>query len=67
MTQKLSPMLGSDAELAAVKKIAGMVQREATVLAFADIFLLLSIFFCVACLFVPLLQRPRMDASAAAH
>ncbi|HRF07599.1 MAG TPA: DHA2 family efflux MFS transporter permease subunit [Xanthobacteraceae bacterium] len=67
MTQKLAPVLGSDAEAAALKKLAGIVQREATVLAFADVFLLLSIFFCVACLFVPLLEKPKMDASAAAH
>lgn len=67
MTQKFAPLLGVDAEQAALKKIAGMVQREATVLAFADVFLLLAIFFCVACLFVPLLEKPRLDAGAAAH
>lgn len=67
MTNALSPVLGSDAQLAALKKILGMVQREATVLAFSDVFLMLAVFFCIACFFVPLLERPRMDASAAAH
>ena len=67
MTQKFAPLLGADAEQAALRKILGMVQREAMVLAFADVFLLLSVFFCVACLFVPLLERPRMDAAAASH
>ncbi len=67
MTSAFSPALGSDAQMAALKKIMGMVQREATVLAFSDVFLMLAAFFCIACLFVPLLERPRMDASAAAH
>lgn len=67
ITQAITPALGSDAQLAAVKKILGMVQREATVLAFSDIFLMLSVFFCVACLFIPLMERPRTDAATAAH
>ncbi|MGE0604126.1 MAG: DHA2 family efflux MFS transporter permease subunit [Xanthobacteraceae bacterium] len=67
MTQAFSSALGSDAQQAALKKILGLVQREAMVLAFSDIFLMLSVFFLIAIFFVPLLERPRMDASAAAH
>ena len=66
LTQKFSTVLGSDAELAALKKLAGMVRREALVLAFADVFLVLSVIFALSAALVFFIRRlPPLDGSAA--
>ena len=45
LTQKFSTLVTVDPELAALKKLAGMVRREALVLAFSDVFLVIAVIF----------------------
>lgn len=51
--------LGSDAEAAALKQMAAIVRREATVMAFADVFFLLTFLFVALTLVIPLMKRPQ--------
>jgi len=44
-----------------------MVQRQALVMSFADIFLILAVLFAVMVFLVPLVQAPKGGAGAAAH
>ncbi len=57
--------LGSDANMAALKKLSGLVRREATVLALSDVFLVLTALFLFCLLLMPLLQKPSAAASGA--
>ncbi|MFV0281448.1 MAG: DHA2 family efflux MFS transporter permease subunit [Rhodoblastus sp.] len=50
--------LGSDANLAAMKKLASFVRREALVMALADVFLLIAFIFAIMLLAVPFVRRP---------
>lgn len=60
--------MGSDAELAATKKLAQMVRREALVMSIADVFVALSIVFVAMLLLMPLLRKPAPPpAAAGAH
>lgn len=65
MTQAFSARLGSDAELAAIKQMAGQLRGQGLLLAFGDLFFALAILFCAILLLVPLVQRPRQGAGAA--
>ena len=67
MTQSLAPVLGPDAEAGALHRLAGMVQSQALVMSFADIFLILALLFAVMVFLVPLVQAPKAGAGAAAH
>ncbi|MCP5366279.1 MAG: DHA2 family efflux MFS transporter permease subunit [Hyphomicrobiales bacterium] len=50
--------LGSDAQLAALRQLAGMARRQATVMAFGDVFIALTVLFLALVLAVPLMRRP---------
>ncbi len=50
--------LGSDAQTAALKQMASLVRREALVMAFADVFVLLTFLFLALVLAAPLMRRP---------
>ncbi|MGV6874258.1 DHA2 family efflux MFS transporter permease subunit [Pseudochelatococcus sp. B33] len=50
--------LGSNAGSAALQQMAGLVRREALVMAFADVFFLLTILFLSLVLAAPLMRRP---------
>ena len=67
LTQKFAPSLGSDAELAAIKKLSGLVFREALTLAFADVFLIIAVIFSFSAILALLVRRPRLEAAASAH
>ena len=67
MTQSLEPVLGPDAGAGALSRLAGMVQSQALVMSFADIFLILAVLFAVMVFLVPLVQAPKAGAGAAAH
>ncbi len=54
--------LGSDASLAATKKLAQIVRRQATVMAIADVFLVLTVLFLAMALMSPLMRRPQSKA-----
>jgi MFS transporter, DHA2 family, multidrug resistance protein len=49
---------GSDASLAATKKLAQLVRLQATVMSIADVFFALTILFLVVALLAPLMRRP---------
>ncbi|TPE53550.1 DHA2 family efflux MFS transporter permease subunit [Amaricoccus solimangrovi] len=63
----MRPALGNLADAAALGRINAMVAQQAKVMAFSDIFLLLSIIFAAMVLLVPLVQKPRGPAGAPAH
>ncbi|MBF9232282.1 DHA2 family efflux MFS transporter permease subunit [Microvirga alba] len=58
MTMKFQS-LGSDANLAAIKTMSRMVRKEALVMAFADVFLLLTLLFLALILALPFIKKPR--------
>ena len=57
--------LGSNAEIAALSTIAKSVKREALVMAFSDVFLVLAVIFGCIVLLVPLAQKPAPRGAAA--
>jgi DHA2 family multidrug resistance protein len=57
LTAAMAPR-GSDADLAALSKLAGIVRREAQVWAIGDVFLALTVLFVGLVLLVPLMRRP---------
>ena len=56
--------LGSDAEQAALKRLAAIVQREALVLAFSDVFVALTALFAMIAVLTLFLRRPDQPAPA---
>ena len=60
MTQTLSE-LGSNARLAAISKLTGLAQQQSTVMAFNDIFLLLTALFLVLVLAMPFVKKPAVQ------
>ena len=58
LTAAMAP-LGSDADLAAVSKLAGIVRREAQVWAIGDVFLALTVLFMGLVVLTPLMQIGR--------
>jgi len=58
LAERYSTMLPGDAQLAALKTLVAFVQREASVMAFADCFLIVAVIYGLALLGTPLLTRP---------
>nr|WP_246504986.1 DHA2 family efflux MFS transporter permease subunit [Microvirga antarctica] len=58
LTQKYHG-LGSDATAAALRTMSNMLRREALVMAFADVFLLLTVLFISFIFALPLIRKPR--------
>ena len=50
--------LGSNAHLAAISKLTGLAQQQATIMAFNDIFLLLTIIFVALVFALPFVKKP---------
>ena len=67
MSQTMAPRLGEDATQAALATLARLAQREATVLSFADVLLLMSLVFVSGLLFMPLLRRVNPGGGGDAH
>ena len=53
---------GSDAQLAATKKLAELVRSQATVMAIADVFTALTLLFLLIALLTPVMRRPSSGA-----
>jgi DHA2 family multidrug resistance protein len=51
--------LGSDANSAAIKTLSNMVRKEAMVMSFGDVFLLLTVLFLGLVLALPFINKPR--------
>ncbi len=66
MTGALSAM-GSDADRAALKRLAGQVRIQAEVMAFADVFLVLTALFVLLFFVSPLMSRPKNAAGGGGH
>ena len=64
LTSGFSTVLGADASRQALMTMQNMVRREATVMAFSDVFLILAVLFTATVLLVPLARKPRPDAAA---
>ena len=68
MVAALQPVLMSDAEPGALSRLRGLVIQQATVMSFADVFLIIAILFAAMILLVALVEKPRDPAAgAAAH
>lgn len=59
IAQSLAPVLGAEAQAAAVARVAAMVSRQALLMAFSDIFMTLGVIFACMLPMVLLVQRPR--------
>jgi MFS transporter, DHA2 family, multidrug resistance protein len=59
LAQGFAAHVGLDAQAAALQTLANMVRREALVMAFSDVFLVLAFVFASLVLLVPLVRRPR--------
>ena len=57
-TARLAPMIPGDPHRAALQLLAARVEREALVLTFNDVILLIGGIFFIALLLIPILQRP---------
>ena len=64
MSDALAARLGENADLAAVARIRALVQREALVLAYNDVLLVMAALFLLAAPLVLLLARPRAEAGS---
>ena len=53
---------GMDGSTIALQRVAGIVQQQATILSFADVFLILTALFKALILCVSLIKRPQMQA-----
>ncbi|NIX77098.1 DHA2 family efflux MFS transporter permease subunit [Microvirga terricola] len=58
MTTKFQS-LGSDAQAAAIKTMSNMLRKQALVMSFADVFLLLTVLFLGLLLALPFIKKPR--------
>jgi DHA2 family multidrug resistance protein len=58
---------GSDAQLAATKKLAQLVRTQATVMAISDVFFALTILFLGIALMTPIMRRPNLTAGGGGH
>ncbi|WP_413206190.1 DHA2 family efflux MFS transporter permease subunit [Rhodospirillum sp. A1_3_36] len=56
--------LGSNASAAALKQMSLIVRQQATVMAFGDVFVALTVVFVSLVLLAPLMRRPKMGPSA---
>ncbi len=65
MTQALTPVQGEAAHLTALKRIAGLVHREALTLTYNDVLILMSLVFLLALPLTLLLKRPTQPGAAA--
>jgi DHA2 family multidrug resistance protein len=61
---RLDPLVPGDPHRAALKMLGAAVQREALVLTFNDVIMLLGALFVIALMLMPLVSRPRAAAGA---
>ncbi|MFL5234124.1 MAG: MFS transporter, partial [Microvirga sp.] len=59
--------LGSDTAQAALKTLSSMVRREALVMSFADVFLILTALFLAMACATPFIKKPREGAGGGGH
>ena len=64
LTQGFSATPGLDASRAALKTLSNIVQQQALVMAFSDVFLLLAAIFLLVVMLIPLARRPQQATAA---
>ena len=64
MAQRLGDRLPGDPDLAAAKMLGNMVLRQATVLSFADCFMVLCLLFVGTMVTLPMVRKPRTQPGA---
>jgi DHA2 family multidrug resistance protein len=67
MTGALSSRLDGAADLAALRQVYGIVQREALVMAYSDTLVLMAVLFVIVAPLGFLVARPRVSGGGAAH
>jgi DHA2 family multidrug resistance protein len=67
MVQVMQPGMGAAANLAALKRLSLMVERESLTLTYNDVFLLMSLCFAVAVPLTLLLKKPKAAGAGEAH
>jgi DHA2 family multidrug resistance protein len=65
LTQLAARYSGSNAKLMALRELMGLVRRQATVMSFADVFLMLTVLFLVLAAFGVLMKKPAPVAAGA--
>jgi DHA2 family multidrug resistance protein len=59
--------LGSNAHLAAISKLTGLAQQQSTIMAFNDIFLILTVLFGVLVIALPMVKKPAAAGGGGGH
>ena len=67
MSAHVTGLLPGDPDKAAMKELAQIVYREATVLTLNDVLLLMAAVFAVALMFMPLVRKPQTAEPIGAH
>ncbi len=67
LSGRLQGLIPGNPAVAAMKQLAGIVQREAVVLTFDDVLLLMAAVFGVALLLMPLVRKPQLAGPVDAH
>jgi MFS transporter, DHA2 family, multidrug resistance protein len=67
MTLRMLPIRGSDSDLAALKKLAGLVRQQATVMSISDVFLALTVLFAAGACLVVFMRRPQVVTGGGGH
>ena len=66
-TSRFGPLISGDAHHAALKTLANLVHREALVLTYNDLLMLIGAFFVMGLMLMPLVRRPRSVLTADQH
>jgi DHA2 family multidrug resistance protein len=66
-TSRFDPLTTGDAGHAALKLLAGTVQREALVLSYNDALIMLGVGFAIGLFLMPLVKAPRSALTADRH
>ncbi len=67
LSARLGNVIPGDPDIAAMKQLAQIVYREALVLSFNDVLLMMASVFAVALLFMPLVRKPQLAGPVEAH
>jgi MFS transporter, DHA2 family, multidrug resistance protein len=66
LTQRFQDV-GTDAQAMALKQLMGIVRQQATVMAFADVFLILTVLFGALALLSVVMKRPKIAGGGGGH
>lgn len=67
LSARLATVISGDADQAAAKRLADIINREATVMTLNDCLLLMALVFGCALLLMPLVRKPRIAGAGGGH